>query len=120
MKLSFFSLLMITSYILYGQQTIELGQDVMGTFSSDSIECYELTIEESGEYILTYNLLDATITTTKLSKNYLRRLPLWKPTSPSVRRGSHLPALEKSLWETRPLSNCSPPNALPRPPKTRV
>ena len=62
MKLSLLTLLMITSYILYGQQTIELGQDVMGTFSSDSIECYELTIEESGEYTLTYNLLDATIT----------------------------------------------------------
>ncbi len=62
MKLSFFSLLMIASYVLYGQQTIELGQDVMGTFSSDSIECYELTIDEAGEYILSYNLLDATVT----------------------------------------------------------
>ncbi len=62
MRPLFLSLFMIISFALYGQQTIELGQDVMGTFSSDSIECYELTIEEAGEYILTYNLLDATIT----------------------------------------------------------
>lgn len=62
MRPLFLSLFMIISFALYGQQTIELGQDVMGTFSSDSVECYELTIEEAGEYILTYNLLDATIT----------------------------------------------------------
>ncbi len=62
MRLSFFSIFMLISFALYGQQTIELSQDVMGTFSSDNIECYELTIEETGEYILSYNLLDATVT----------------------------------------------------------
>ena len=61
MKQILLSLFILTSCTLYGQQTIDLGQDVMGTFESENIECYELTIEEPGEYILTYNLWDATI-----------------------------------------------------------
>jgi hypothetical protein len=62
MKLSASTLLLFISCALYSQQVINLGQDVMGTFSSGDTECYELTIEEAGEYVLTYNLWDATIT----------------------------------------------------------
>ncbi|MEE4114738.1 MAG: T9SS type A sorting domain-containing protein [Marinilabiliaceae bacterium] len=61
MKLTAFALLFFFTIALCGQQTIDLGQEVMGTFTSGDTECYELTINEAGDYILTYNLWDATM-----------------------------------------------------------
>jgi len=61
MKYSVSVLVVFISCALYSQPAINLGQDVMGTFSSGDTECYVLTIEEAGEYVLTYNLWDATI-----------------------------------------------------------
>ncbi|MGM0667563.1 MAG: T9SS type A sorting domain-containing protein [Bacteroidota bacterium] len=61
MKIPVSVLLIFFSVTLCGQETITLGQDIMGTFTSGDTECYELTIEEAGEYVLTYNLWDATM-----------------------------------------------------------
>jgi hypothetical protein len=48
-------------FSLLGQQTIQLGQDVMGSFASSKSECYSLPINQPGNYLLKYNLWDATI-----------------------------------------------------------
>jgi hypothetical protein len=64
MKIPVSVLFTFLSVTLFGQGTITPGQDVMGTFTSGDTECYELTIEETGEYVLTYNLWDATINVT--------------------------------------------------------
>lgn len=52
---------MITA-VLVGQQTIEPDQVIMGSFTEGDTECYNLVITEPGDYILTYNLMDATVT----------------------------------------------------------
>lgn len=61
MKTLFLSFLLISSLALYSQETIKLGEDVMNTFDTPGTECYDLTIEEAGDYLLYYNLMDVTI-----------------------------------------------------------
>ncbi|HOS73027.1 MAG TPA: hypothetical protein PLZ75_11340, partial [Bacteroidales bacterium] len=61
MKLSILPLLLITSFTLYSQEIIEPGEDIMGAFNAPGTECYELFIEEAGEYLLSYNLMNVNI-----------------------------------------------------------
>ncbi|MDZ7739191.1 MAG: hypothetical protein U5K32_09045 [Bacteroidales bacterium] len=71
MKIIASTLFIFLSLALYSQQTIDPGQEVMGSFASGDTECYELTIEEAGEYVLTYNLWDATMNVTNSDQQEL-------------------------------------------------
>lgn len=57
--------------MLFGQQTLELDKVLMGSFTDGDTECYNLVITEPGAYMVTYNLMDATVTLTNSANQTL-------------------------------------------------